>query len=860
MQQILCDAHHPVRRLSTQHMSDLEDLERFAKNNPFQVVETEKRWQEVQETLGISLGLYSAKLRILTLSPLEIAWCELVIRDSQVPTEDAAEFYLQLAQSYRISIFWVKYLELSHDPMAWAICQANIGSDFQTSQNVWEVGRSKVTNLEALNDFYLARLAVPHAQIEQTYEEYSSFISLALPDSYTKLMKHASGLKSQSQKRGRYFEAHELAVAESPRDPEPWIEYLADMLKFSDEISVTNILYRSIFEAKALEDPRWIKVWESLFYSEGLLMSETLQIRFLRHFPRNVEPYGVIANFQTGVSSLANVMEAVSSARLFELDYLSWKYLMVDILRVCFANLKQVEETESSWSSLKDSIVELCKIAISKCTDRQHEVLRSLVKHRIAFSTRATSLDAELMQIVKLLVNSHGEDVLAWETYFEFCQIQDHPTWLRDLTSCLLNINYVDDKKRCVEVLSMYASTFGKPALTAKIRSLSTENNDSGEDEPVPKRQRTTEIDEGKNHNREDLRIKIESVGALDEAQVRDFLRGYCEPVDIKVAGLIAVVELGSEQQVLASLIRDQKYLGGNVVSVTRFLGCTVWLTNYPANFSEDSVMKLIVQETKLLPLALRFPSQSDFKKRVFCYVDFVSDKDALDARNKLNGLQIEGRAIVAEVSNPLIRRRRDDVPVERQVYVHNMNFKRTDEESLRKAFSKFGDILDLKIPLLENARASGSVNSGYAFVSFTTALAALEAIKLGTLTIDDRRVNILRVKEKLKIKDLPFNPELSVSLFGINSSVTPERLKAVLGEVVGSISRVKLVPLQNAALVQFANITDVGKAGMVLEGTEILGSTINVSTADKLERVPTKILEEAPLAPPTLLRRRKRH
>lgn len=856
-------------------MSDLEHLERFAKNNPFQVLETARRWKEIKEISGPSLGLYLTKLRILTLSPLEIRWCELAIRDSQVLTEEAAEFYLQLAQSNRLSIYWVKYLELSKDPMAWAICRTNIGSEFQTSQEVWEAGLSRVTDLEALNEFYLARLTVPHAQIEQTYEAYSAFVSLSFPNSYTELMKQASRLKAQSQKRGRYFEAHEFAVADRPLNPEPWIKYLGDMLKFSDETSVTNILYRSIFEAKAFGDSRWIRVWESLFYSGGILLSETLRIRFLRHFPRSAEPYQVIANHQAGASSLASLINAVNSARMFELEYPQWKYLMVDILRACFASLKQVEETANSSNFIKESIVEMSKIAISKCTDQQHEVLRSLVKHRIAFTREACSFDAEIMQIVKLLVNSHGDDALAWETYFEFCQTQDHDSWLRDLASCLLNIVFVNDKKGFFKVLRMYASTFGKPALTAEIRKLSAELEDSGEDEPVTKRQKTTEIEKLKQHsredsrvqiedlklhNREDLRIKIESAGALDETQVREFLHGYCEPVDIKITGLTAIVELSSEQQVLSSLIRDQKSLGGDLVTVTRFLGCTVWLTNYPANFSEDAILNMILEKTELQPLALRFPSQSDFKKRVFCYVDFLSNKDALHAQTKLNGLDVDGRALVAEVSNPLLRRRRDEVPVERQVYVHNMNFKRTDEKSLRKALSKFGDILEVKIPLQENARATGSLNSGYAFVSFTTTLAALEAIKLGTLTIDDRRVNILRVKEKQKIQELPFNPELSVSLFGINSSVTPERLKAVLGEIVGSISRIKLVPLQNAALIQFANIADVGKAGMVLEGTEVLGSTVKVSAAEKLDHVTKKTLKEAPLAPSTLLRRRKRN
>ncbi|KAF8002516.1 hypothetical protein HF325_003481 [Metschnikowia pulcherrima] len=345
--------------------------------------------------------------------------------------------------------------------------------------------------------------------------------------------------------------------------------------------------------------------------------------------------------------------------------------------------------------------------------------------------------------------------------------------------------------------------------------------------------------------SREQFRVKLWPLASgVTNDDIRTFLAGYAAPLSItiteisdEIADRFAVIECSSEQEVLSCLTRQYKHLSGVPVSIARIFGNTVWATNYPLGYNSD-----------------------DVEKRRFFYADFADDTSAALVREKLNGQVIDGHELQAEISNPTLKKSRDVAQPARQIHLHNLNFKKTTEETLRQYFLKCGDVAGINIPLSDANKEKGFINNGFAFITFATEAAASEALALGKAEIDDRQIDISAVKPKRQT-DKPvtdFYDQRTITVHNVHETVSETQLRKYLNDKVGPLTKVTLKPSKRMALVEFQTVKDTGKAGFSLEGVTFedlvlrIGPKKDFFQEEKTVKVPGMV-------PPMLMRRKRK-
>ncbi|OBA19750.1 hypothetical protein METBIDRAFT_44687, partial [Metschnikowia bicuspidata var. bicuspidata NRRL YB-4993] len=119
----------------------------------------------------------------------------------------------------------------------------------------------------AIRALYESRLKVPHRQIQDTYDSFSSFVSEHYPQEYTLIMRTASKLLRATERSQRYYEILEQAISDDPNSPEPWIRYMTQLHQYSNGESpypaFLAVFYRSLFAGSLCKmgDSQWTDVW-----------------------------------------------------------------------------------------------------------------------------------------------------------------------------------------------------------------------------------------------------------------------------------------------------------------------------------------------------------------------------------------------------------------------------------------------------------------------------------------------------------------------------------------------------------------------------------------------------------------------
>ncbi|KAI9342815.1 hypothetical protein BDR26DRAFT_858805 [Obelidium mucronatum] len=82
------------------------------------------------------------------------------------------------------------------------------------------------TAVDAVRRIHLSRLATPHATLDQTWQDYSSFETKHDPSGYEGRMKHASSIKAKSERESRKRETSERKLAETGGSAHGWLEMI----------------------------------------------------------------------------------------------------------------------------------------------------------------------------------------------------------------------------------------------------------------------------------------------------------------------------------------------------------------------------------------------------------------------------------------------------------------------------------------------------------------------------------------------------------------------------------------------------------------------------------------------------------
>ncbi|QPG77270.1 hypothetical protein FOA43_004678 [Brettanomyces nanus] len=164
-----------------------------------------------------------------------------------------------------------------------------------------------------------------------------------------------------------------------------------------------------------------------------------------------------------------------------------------------------------------------------------------------------------------------------------------------------------------------------------------------------------------------------------------------------------------------------------------------------------------------------------------------------------------------------------------REIYITDISFEAT-EETIREIFSDFGEIEMVKLPFKKNRGIKNIFNDGYGYVSYETAEAAAEAVRiLNGKAIKGREIRVVKaemdkVNTSLRKRTKKFDTARSISVLNIPSMVGTEKLKEIL-EQVGKITNYKEDRKIDGAVVEFSNQKESGMAALRLDGVKIEGS-----------------------------------
>lgn len=750
------------------------------------------------------------------------------------------------------------------------------GMDYVSSHIFWDRIQS---NMEIDQELFRRRLAVPHRDIQKTYEKYSAWVSIHHSESYTEAMREASKIVRETEKTMRYIEKLEGQVKENPEDLQVWITYMRKLAKFASKShhaadpiinynTIKQVFLRSLFnDEEGGFSSKWIACW--LAYIR-ILEGDEQQFQldyylhtineFCRTYPSFAEAYIPLLRNICNEDEVWSLLKMVSSCA----GTRGWTDAVEELLgganRARFDSVKLIFLTKSYG-----------EVAATTNLEDGHKLFHSIIS--CLEKTLELEAIASAQDLVIEFFENFSSEADAWIFSFNFFSrhLQKHARKL--LTMWDLDALDMDIPQKLIDEIVLYVrmncegheymDTLNRAdSVNEKINSgvVPETTQPEPEEEPTNKRVKTkTQKDDNVTRNREQFRIRLSPLAnRVIEEDIRSFFNGYGNPISIQIADDTAIVELSSEQEVMTCLTRDIKPLNGEPVKISRVFANTVWITNYPPHYTVENITELINSLGKAA-IDIRFPSQVDLKQRRFCYVDFADPETAQQVRNRLNGLEVGNFVVQAEISNPTLRKERKTLPIARQIYAHNLNFKLTTEQTLQDFFQKFGEVENIKMPLNEANRNRGNTNNGFAFVTFTTETAAKEALKLGAAQLDGRRMEISAVKSKQNLQSINashFKADSSVSIHNVNNLVTSEQLKVYLKEKVGPVSKVLLQPSKNSALVEFETFKDAGKAGLLLEGVEFQNHILHVGLKEDFNKLETKT---PTMVPPMLMRRRKK-
>ena len=323
---------------------------------------------------------------------------------------------------------------------------------------------------------------------------------------------------------------------------------------------------------------------------------------------------------------------------------------------------------------------------------------------------------------------------------------------------------------------------------------------------------------------------------------------------------LTAIVEFETSQEADYALSKEAKGFDGHDISIQRGESTTLYVANYPAHADESYLRKLFGPFGDIV--STRFPSLKFDTKRRFCYIQFAKAEDTM-AATKLDGTDINGLKLISKISNPNVKKKRDDATAEgREVYIWHINFK-TKEREIKEAFAPFGKIERVKCPII---KATGN-NKGFCYVvyenkeSAETAVADMNGKNLWDL---DLHVEIASDKGTAKPKvqstlqntssqadtkavssqaastaDANSKPasfsERSIAILNLPDTVADARLKPLVEAY--NFKTIKLEPQHGGAIIEFATVEAAGKAGIALEGLEFEGRKLRTGTVQELNK-----------------------
>ncbi|KAJ3976364.1 hypothetical protein EV361DRAFT_968793 [Lentinula raphanica] len=299
--------------------------------------------------------------------------------------------------------------------------------------------------------------------------------------------------------------------------------------------------------------------------------------------------------------------------------------------------------------------------------------------------------------------------------------------------------------------------------------------------------------------------------GDVTEDELTSLFQDCGSVREVKITQLntatVATVEFMDRDSVPAALTKDKKKIRGHEIAVHMAWQSTLYVTNFPENADDSYIRNLFGQYGTIFDV--RWPSKKFKNTRRFCYVQYTSPLSA-QASLELHGRELEpGRNINVLISNPERKKERTDQDAnDKELHVAGLN-KQTTKEDLRKLFTKFGPVKDIRMASDKDGKFRG-----FAFVEYETESDARAALDANNHELRGRRMAITIADSRVKSKrtfdtdrGLGRNAELASRSVRVKN-LPPNTQEGILQQVFE-----KLIPVKRLELFE-----DINQAVVELE------------------------------------------
>ncbi|KAK9453760.1 hypothetical protein V1511DRAFT_461805 [Dipodascopsis uninucleata] len=581
---------------------------------------------------------------------------------------------------------------------------AATGNSFPDSHEIWNIYRDMKMSLltakptpeeiDSIKRLYLSRLKIPHANLEQTFSDFSSFITQYDNNNYEKELVAANKLVADTRKLISQYQEHEIAIESNPTNLDAWFSYIETALakpkKYLDTDycrtlyeRVLKIFYNnpvvwddyilfllehsfafSIIDgvcSRAVKAcpwsgclwANWIRTRErfgSSTQSISQIRERALATRFLK---QNVDDYSLV-----NCTWLAFLRRKVTNWK----DNNSVKYINEELINI-------LEDYDENFGKVQDQNYSLPLLSISIFTfmgqtSSAREIWKKLSKRHsresefwirwFYWETSVCLSTGDILTPASVLADAITHKNLDWPericdyyTRFERDYGSAFSSEKADIKvkrfmksvnrrraeqAVLIQKEYKDQSSADQSSQILGEATDAISVVNGKRKNPATEEIGTA----VKKQKQLSSTGRDREHS---TVIVQDLPSGISESKIKHFFKD-CGPIkSIKIVHegdtSTATVEFEKSSDTLTAQTRDQKKIDGMVVTVRIGLNTTLWVTNFPSMADENYIRQIFSKYGEIVDI--RFPSLSVNNNRRFCYLQYKNQEDAIKAQKELD-------------------------------------------------------------------------------------------------------------------------------------------------------------------------------------------------------------------------------
>ncbi|KAH3668324.1 hypothetical protein OGAPHI_002078 [Ogataea philodendri] len=734
------------------------------------------------------------------------------------------------------SLLWKRLLSAESSDEEFTTAYYATQYDVEHGHLVWDLYYkhvSKTKDSRQLDELWLQQLQIPSLSYDRLLSEYSAFVSSQFADSYAEKMQALAEVKNKTLQLIDKLERWELK--KDPEDPDFWIAYMTAIRKLKNVDKVTkNRLVQTTFERAVA-----VKVWPQVVSS---------YLEFGYEYDEFAVWKRMVAIDKTNADLWIHFVRSSpaqfgSVRKLFNESGQRLLPVFCEILRVEYQLMKTDANTVLPW--LFDDAGLYFEQAVL-----ERDVFHTVEKLCVEIFESYIDVDYIRKILLESLVEQFSDQVEVWLYCIEFEKKHGDYSSVVELFRDAVQTGRLDWPERLISEWRRYEILHGSLESLQEVEELDVPEK-SSEPEPEEKKRPVEETPETdppakrvktETRDRENLTVLVSNLGQVTESELVDFFGQLGQIRSTHMFNDKATLEFADEQSVLAAVRKNGAAINGQSVEVTHLQRNTVWVTNYPPEFTAEQLKALFGQYGEVMEV--RLPSLKSNVSRRFCYVAYFSESAASNAVAQLDGKPLTEQPeykLTVKISNPQARQERKGALDEgRQLYVSDLDFYKVDEERLTQEFGRYGELEQVKVPVKPGHEKRPKLNNGFAFVSFVASSDAHRALELNGKLLFGRPMRVelatARKKKVALVGSGRFDKQRTISVLGLDDKITSQSLKAVFEEL-GTVTQVELQPEHHAALVEFETVRSSGLADFKFNGRQIGDSVVKIGTFQDLLR-----------------------